>query len=219
MKRFKALIIAALMLSLLSGCSGRTASSHADTTMSEHEQAAVIESLKSEWLPQADFDEWYYAITDLDHNGRCEVICASLQGTGLYTYIDIYELSEDYSSLLPVSIDVGEGESLIDIMVNSCKCYYDETADRYYYIFSDIIRNGMTEGFNYTEALSLKDGAVSIEILASSHTTADSSANAVTVYSLPDGSEISEEEFNSAAAERFTGCTETEYELNWMKAE
>ena len=45
------------------------------------------------------YNPYGYAITDLDQNGRLEIIASSCQGTGLYTYSNYYEVNERLDGL------------------------------------------------------------------------------------------------------------------------
>ena len=40
------------------------------------------------------------AVTDLNHNGRLEVLITACLGTGAYSYTKVYEISEDYTDLV-----------------------------------------------------------------------------------------------------------------------
>ena len=51
-------------------------------------QLMVIAENKDMWTEELEYaDEvYYYVISDLDHNGRYEVVVSNMGGTGLYTY-------------------------------------------------------------------------------------------------------------------------------------
>ena len=40
--------------------------------------------------PESDGNKWSYAVTDLNHNGRLELLAASVQGSGRYTYVSAW---------------------------------------------------------------------------------------------------------------------------------
>ena len=51
-------------------------------------QLTIIAENKDMWTEELEYaDEvYYYVISDLDHNGRYEVVVSNMGGTGLYTY-------------------------------------------------------------------------------------------------------------------------------------
>ena len=60
-------------------------------------QIDVIMNNIDTWNLSTDEDiyaPYGYAITDLDQNGRLEIIASSCQGTGIYTYSNYYEVNE-----------------------------------------------------------------------------------------------------------------------------
>ncbi len=67
--------------------------------MPESDQRALIERSRNVWEPDLEYETWFFAITDLDHNGRLELLLASLQGSGLYTWVNVWEGNENYSGL------------------------------------------------------------------------------------------------------------------------
>ena len=103
-RRVFALILAACLLgSALSGCgfSGEPEVIYdeepsAQPQMSFEEQKQVLEREYDCWAFADPYDcPWYYTFTDLDHNGQLEVLAASTQGTGIFTYARYYELQPD----------------------------------------------------------------------------------------------------------------------------
>ena len=56
-------------------------------TIPEDDQKRILEENRSLWAFTDPFESpWFYTFTDLDCNGRTEVIAATTQGTGIYTY-------------------------------------------------------------------------------------------------------------------------------------
>ena len=67
---------------------------------SREEQRAILEANRSLWEFTEPWESpWFYAFTDLDHNGRQEVIAASTQGSGIFTYAHFYEVKADFSGI------------------------------------------------------------------------------------------------------------------------
>ena len=63
------------------------------------EQEALLEQNRALWEFGGYETAWFYAFTDLDHNGRLEVIAATTQGSGVFTYGHLYEVAEDFSGV------------------------------------------------------------------------------------------------------------------------
>ena len=67
-------------------------------------------------LNQAAEDNFFvvgpkFAVTDLNHNGRLELILSDNQGSGFFSYTRFYEVSDDYSSLVLMNVN---GEAVTD---------------------------------------------------------------------------------------------------------
>ena len=220
-------IASALLLSslLLAGCGASSSSSvsaAAETPAptatplpipSQEEQKAIIQANFDLWdMTEEAGDSWSYAITDLDHNGRCEVIASALQGTGLYTVSHFYEITESYDGLALCAYPVTEGDSEPDIGESLVPCYYDVASDTYTYLFSDLLRISPAEHYTGLVALSLKDGSVTTETIAS----CIENASGETSYHNAAGEEITEEEYLSAAETRFSGQILGDAAIEWV---
>ena len=180
-------------------------------------QIEILESMSDLWMHDSEFEHWFHTFTDLDHNGRYEVITASLQGTGLFTYSDFYELSEDYLSVEKCIYPSEAGSSMCDIITSDpVDCYYDAAEDTYYYIFTDFIRNGAMESWECKMSLSLKDGTVTDMPLASAHYLMDDNGEYKIDYSDAQGAACTEDQFNNAAAANFSGMALTQVTLEWI---
>ena len=62
-------------------------------------QLNLIMNNKNLWYKDTEFEKYSYAVTDLDKNGRIEIISSVCQGTGIYTYTEIYEVNESMDDL------------------------------------------------------------------------------------------------------------------------
>ena len=116
------------------------------------------------------YNPYGYAITDLDQNGRLEIIASSCQGTGLYTYSNYYEVNERLDGLNKIERNNEEGNSEADIMTATAKVFIDEDKNEYHYIFDDLVRNGAAEYYENKQDIVLKNGKLSENTIAYKNT-------------------------------------------------
>lgn len=179
--RFISCLVLVLLVSLLlSACSlsdmlqpldGPGMENTAPSEPTAQEQIRLLINQAERWkqVDESGSSLFYYAVTDLDWNGRLEIIAASTQGTGIFTYGTMYEVSEDYTSVQACVMPCGEGEALPEIIMNFVPAAFDPATGTYYYIFKDDYRNGAAEYGQAIMPLSLHNGAVTCETLAWMH--------------------------------------------------
>lgn len=189
------------------------------TEMSEDQQKALIMDHYDLWSESWDNGvDWFYTITDLDRNGRMEVICASLQGTGLYTYADIWEVKEDFSGISKCEDTLGEGGAYPDIITETANCYYSESSGLYYYLFDDVARSGMAEHYTGKVVLCLDKGTVELYTICSQYEQyEDPESDPLVTYSDADGKAITKEAYEQAVANWAVGMTMSDFEMEWVQ--
>lgn len=90
--------------------------------------------------PEQDpnFDRWFYAVTDLDHDGRLEIFKAKKSGDGVAPEIRCEELN-DKCDQRTWGLFLAGGSDIPDIMTNESaaepRVFYERADDRYNYIF------------------------------------------------------------------------------------
>lgn len=181
-------------------------------------QLQIIANNTVVWMGDTEgiAESYYYAVTDLDQNGRLEIIQSSCQGTGLYTYTELWEVDADGTGIVPCEYSIDEGDSQPDIITNSVRVYFDGENDCYFYIFSDDIRNGAAEYYQNQVAFSLQGGVVTTTLLGQSHSIyASFDSGAVSTYTDGDGNTIDEEAYNVLADKAFIGQTSMEATIGW----
>lgn len=180
-------------------------------------QLRLIAANAAVWMGDTELtaEPYFYAVTDLDQNGRLEIIQSSRQGTGLYTYTNIWEVSADGTELAPCQYSVAEVESQPDIITDPLAVYFDAANGRYFYIFTDDIRNGAAEYYQSLMAFSLREGVVSVSLLCQSHSVYSSASSVETTYADAEGNAIGEDAYNSAADEAFAGMTAMSAAIGW----
>lgn len=186
---------------------------HAQTPVTD--QLALIGNSRSLWIQEA-FGLWGFTVTDLDRNGRLEIISASVQGTGFYTNIIAFEVNEAGNALVEVEQDRKEGDSAPDIMVDKAPMYFDETTGIRYYIFSDLIRNGYQESYENIRAVSLENGVWKEKPLAFKTTLFTDNSEGTSTYTNPAGESITRFQYQNAAEEAFAPLKAEEFRMNWQ---
>lgn len=140
--------------------------------------AANYDSIISEYLCEAytgneepesrPFAGTSFAVTDLNHNGRLELIISCVQGSGIYSYTRFYEISEDHSSLERLCVN---GEDVQDMAgdflplanfedrVGAYDCYMKD--GEYYYLVQNYISGGWSNKIYMYHAYSFGNGVTS----------------------------------------------------------
>ena len=94
------------------------------------------------------------AVTDLNHNGRLEVLITACLGTGAYSYTKVYEISEDYTDLVNLEFknnnmieDDGSGDfyNLAEPGIMVYDCYKND--NEYYYLIRDYASSGWSDKY------------------------------------------------------------------------
>ncbi len=180
-------------------------------------QLELIADNVDQWaLPMDYANEVYeYAVTDLDGNGRLEIIAANMGGTGIYTYSNFYEVNETYDGITLCERDVMEGESQADIGTGAVQAYYDSETGTTYYVFEDYLKNGAAEHYEVQIAISLADGKISEETLAIRSEIYDVEKGLTISCQDADGTEITEDEFEAIADTVFAGLEKREVQFGW----
>lgn len=192
----------------------------ASPVLPESDQRALIERSRSVWLPEGlEYETWYYAVTDLDRNGRLEVLTASLQGSGLYTYVNCWEVSEQGTALVQCPDNTGEGEAWPDIIKDRLTGYRDPVSGRMTYVCEDVTRDGAAHYLTSKQSFCLDHGQITLHVLA----TMDEvyTTETVSMKNYYDGSDapITEQEYNSAEERTFAGQEQGEITLTWTQLE
>ncbi len=195
-----------------------------DRQLSSDEQMQILENNRALWaFTEAYESPWFHTFTDLDRNGQLEVIAASTQGSGLYTYVHFYEVRADGSGIGNVYHENAEIEGPDDwpeIVLDSLPCYYDSASDRRYYACEGVARDGYAHQFYAWYALCLKDGTADWEFIASKDVYwSDEGEIASLDCRDAQGNAITEQDYDSAVERRFAGMEKSVLNLSWIQEE
>lgn len=163
-------------------------------------------------------EEIKYTVTDLNGNGRLEVIAASCQGTGHYTYADVYEVSEEGDFLVHYAHTVPEGDSQADMIWGNAPVYYSREEGVYRYVFDDLVRDGAAYYYEGKKSLELKENKILETTLAYRITEYENGVPAVT-YGGGDGLRVTNaQEYEGAADQAFAGWEKGMAYFLWFTA-
>ena len=187
--------------------------------MSEAEQRALIERSRAIWQPDLSNETWFSAVTDLDHNGRFEVLTASLQGTGLYTWVNVWEVNESFNGLNPCPDNTREGEAWPDIIKDTITSYRDPVTGRYTYVCEDMMRDGVAHYWTGIDSFCLDKGRIEVRTLASKDELYDNLGGSSARYFNANGTEISMDDYNNMERNSFQGQEQGMLTLSWTQLE
>lgn len=165
-------------------------------------QITLLMNAVNTWRVVNDFsgaETYYYTVTDLDQNGRLEILAASTQGTGFYTYGALYEVSADFASIQEcITPCMEDGGDLPELIMNSAPAAYNEADKTFDYLFTNDTRNGAAEHYQSVVAVRLQNGVLSCTTLANSYD-----------HYIDEG--IEEHEYAVLSGDIFLPATESDY--------
>jgi len=188
-------------------------------TLEELSQIELIAANYSLWNLEGNYFDFMgrnYAVTDLDHNGRLEIISVASGGTGLFEYFTVYEVNQKIDGLIK-RFDNFADESLPhpDIVRESGKTVIRD--DTYLYAFQDTLRNGFAELYVSLYVLKLKDGELAIDLIGYySEITNTSTYETKTTYHRADGTEITQSEYDQLLNDPQFGDIGGTTEFKWL---
>lgn len=194
--------------------------SNVDDLVNVEEQIGIIADNIHMWSIPDDLgvEMNAYVVTDLDQNGRLEIIASVMGGSGLYTTSDIYEMNESMDGLSKVTWQKAEGDSEPDIQVDSSDVYYSVTEDKYSYIMDDFLRAGAAYSLVTKRSFSVRDGSVSDVLLASWVTEATGVGSEVTeIYHNASQEVISKDDFEHIAEAVYVGDEKGRATFSWIR--
>ncbi len=151
------------------------------------QQLNVIYNGRSDWYNEETVN---YTVADLDQNGKLEVLAGSCIGSGMYTYVDIWEV--DGETLTKCERLMEEYESQADVIVAETVVYAVDGG--WTYMFYDTVREG---AMGYTcdlRGVTLRDGAIT-ETTYATLTGRYEGEQEVTEGAMADGTALTEDEF------------------------
>ena len=184
-----------------------------DDALSYDAQIDTIVNCKDTWFSDPFGEDYYFAVTDYDNNGRLEINYATIGGSGAYTIASIYEVNEDNSGITECRPDVESTDGFFypdmisDVPV---RVFFDGT--KYTYIFSDFVHISNLESTLFTDAFVLENGKIKIDSLASWYQHEDGTEK----FTNGEDEEIDQETFENIVDTVFADQQEISKVLTWI---
>ena len=146
------------------------------------------------WYIDNEYESYEYTATDLDRNGRLEIIFASQQGSGCYTYANFFEVNESFDGLENVDKKELFAKGGFDIIKNHTRCFKRDGI--IYYDFDDYARAGGDWSHIANGLLWLSEGKLNEAIYASATIETDDSREEIVSYYDEYAIEIEKEQYD-----------------------
>ncbi len=180
-------------------------------------QVRMIVENRAQWdRPEMDMDTIGYLVTDMDQNGRLEILVSRFGGTGLYTYTDGYEVNDTKDGLLPITKTWIEGQSEMDLMMSDSVPMYTQGKDApKWYVFNDVTRDQAWE-FSSREALSLQHGMWVVQLVSMEGVEHRDDGTSRSIYNDVDGKMISKKAYDKQEEKVFKKYEKKEVRMPWL---
>ncbi|BAL84954.1 hypothetical protein SELR_pSRC101470 (plasmid) [Selenomonas ruminantium subsp. lactilytica TAM6421] len=180
------------------------------------------------WFVEPARDEkwgkWYYAVTDLNHDGNLEILKAK---SGFYDdrpCLECEELTGQKGQRRKAVINPAGSAHVPDVLSSESSgkpiVIKEKGSKRYYYIFEEIVMHGEFESDTSKYAVCL-DGDLFIAELATKNwrlSGKDGSVRNRYYISDPLKEKVSEKRYNNIVRERFPGAVEKAGKIQWLSA-
>ncbi len=183
-------------------------------------QLQLIVDSKSTWYeePYSENEFFYYSVTDLDQNGRLEVIKSIQEGSGFFTYTNYYEVTEDGTELKELTGRayeyVTDTEDQPDLGFDKV-VYLDPATNYYYYLARNDIREVFESATVVDMAISIQGEDICIETIGSYVEEFEDNFEGPITYYNAKGDVITEQEAGTLRATRFAEMEPMTLSMDW----
>lgn len=187
------------------------------------DQLVTIWEARDTWQVLEETEGWCYAVTDLDGNGRLEILSSETHGTGNFTTLRAWEVGEDGRSLNPITEDGEYGSGVVmssgyvsdeNPSAETVVSYTDGSVT--YYIQDDMNKDGCAHYYERKLAVFLKDGKLKELTLATMQTDYDENGGETVTCQNGSGESISEDDYETAVQRRFEGLSQKNVTFGWL---
>ena len=189
-------------------------------------QIKLIAENQNLWLGSSlalDYTAWEptFCVTDLDNNGRLEVVCAATIGSGIFTDSTWSKVSSGFDSVINIKNDLTKNKNTgPEIIVDSTDCFVNPDTGERFYTFVDTVRASGDYSTHTKGLLTLKDNTVSFTRLATCTSIAENPEDiTIRTYTYADtnGNSLTKEEFDSYIENHLEGYEKHTATFKWQK--
>ena len=191
--------------------------------LSADTQLKTIWEARDTWHVLEETEGWCYAVTDLDGNGRLEILSSETHGTGNFTTLRAWEVSEDGTSLNPITENGEYGSGVVmssgyvsdeNPSAETVISYTDGSVT--YYIQDDMNKDGYAHYYERKLAVFLRDGKLEELTLATMQTDYDENGGETVTCQDADGQAISQSDYDTAGEGHFAGLSRKNAAIGWL---
>lgn len=171
----------------------------------------------SEWEGPG-FREGGVAVTDLDGNGRLEIVFSWNGGSDNVSWWDIWEVNETFDGIRRCEeLETEDWSRNPDIMGQKqpITVYRKPEEERLYYIFDSVERDGISLIYRNRQAVSLHGGGLERTAMAYFWIEFGDEDTSEEEYTDSAGNEISKEEYDTIDADWFEGYDRYQAYIGW----
>ena len=204
MKKTLSLILALMLM--LSFC---TAAFAAEAPSAESQINTLFSSFAS--MKQPGPDIWSYAVTDLDHNGRLELLAACMKGADRRTSLLAWEVTPDGTAVAQIPTS----GAYPDVIKGSADTYHNLADGTWAYQFDDVAPHAAADLAENKCTVQLKDGKLSFSAFANKLISAQAGQSPISYFNGA-GQAITPEDYNAAAANAFASSAKSSTCFDWF---
>ena len=164
---------------------------------------------------QAGQMQWYYSVTDLDHDGHLELVAAAQHPADRSTNLKVWEVSDTMDSLVEGRLNIDADESFPDILTESADTFYNKDTNTWSYMFYDNVVISDYDVYTVKCSVSMDDGVIGYVPYAVEHTQINNGIRNVS-HTDANGFAISPEQYNASGVNAFASAEKSNTSFDWF---
>ncbi len=164
---------------------------------------------------QAGQMQWYYSVTDLDHDGHLELVAAAQHPADRSTNLKVWEVSDTMDSLVEGRLNIDADESFPDILTESADTFYSKDTGTWSYMFYDNVVISDYDVYTVKCSVSMDDGVIGYVPYAVEHTQINNGIRNVS-HTDANGFAISPEQYNASGVNAFASAEKSNTSFDWF---
>ena len=206
----------ALVLAAAVGCGGLVAyQGPAQQVVEMEDQLDILVNARDTWRVLDETDWWGYAVTDLDQNGRLELIASETHGTGHFTSTRIWEVNEALDGLTVCETDESCSPSIGRVL--GLPVYYDGKTGLFWYVLQNEVREDSRHYHESLQAVTLNEGQMEGNFLAFRETELPENGGEKSIYQDGQGKIITKGEYQQLTLDHLPGMEPMTAWMSWIE--